>query len=115
MKLKLVARGHIAGHVGLANLNGVEALNRCERAGPGLAVVDRVLNDRAGLDAGEGQRTGIGDVVGPGAAAVGRQCHAGRLPGPAVLSVKLKLVAFETFPGQISLANKNCIWALNCL
>ena len=39
-------------------------------------------NDRAGLDAGEGQRAGVGDVVGPGAAAVGRQRDAGRRPAP---------------------------------
>ena len=90
-------RGHVAGHVGLANRNGVEALNRCERVGPGLAVVDRVLNECAGLDAGEGQRTGIGDVVGPGAAAVGRRAPPGAV-GAVVSSVKLKLVAVDTLP-----------------
>ena len=60
---------------------GVEALNRGERAGPGLAVVDRVLNDRTGLDAGEGQRAAVADVVGPGAAAVSRQRHTGAAGG----------------------------------
>src|SRR6516165_12401853 len=45
--------GHVAGHIGLANLNGVETLDRRERTAPGRAVVDRVLDERAGLDAGE--------------------------------------------------------------
>ena len=32
--------GHVAGHIGLANLNGVDALDRRERIAPGRAVVD---------------------------------------------------------------------------
>ena len=32
--------GHVAGHIGLANLNGVEALDRGKRIAPGRAVVD---------------------------------------------------------------------------
>ena len=43
--------GHVAGDIGLADLNGVDALDRRERIAPGRAVVDRILDNSAGLDA----------------------------------------------------------------
>ena len=43
--------GDVAGDIGLANLNGVETLDRGERIAPGRAVVDRILDNGAGLDA----------------------------------------------------------------
>ena len=90
-------RGHIAGHVGLANLNGVGAFDRGERAGPGLAVVDRVLNECAGLDAERVSAPLLVMWSVPELPLSVASATPGAV-GPAVLSVKLKLAALDTLP-----------------
>ena len=71
--------GDVAGDIGLANLNGIETLDRRERIAPSLAAIHRVLDERAHLNAREGQRAVVGDMV----ARVGaRRCRSSA-PRPA--------------------------------
>ena len=104
--------GHVAGHIGLANLNGVETLDRGKRIAPGLPVINRILDERAGLDAREGQRAVVGDMVGVGAAAVGGQRHA-RRRRPMGVEGEAEGRGRGHVAGHIGLANLNGVDALD--
>ena len=65
----------VTGDVGRPHDNVVEPLHRAEVAGEGSAAVDAVADRGAGLEAAEGERAHIGDVVAGAAAAVGGQRH----------------------------------------
>ena len=104
--------GRVAGHIGLANLNGVETLDRGERIAPGRTVVDRILDNGAGLDAGESQRAVVGDMVGIGATTVDGQRHAGRRRCNRIEG-EAQAGGAGHVAGDIGLANLNGVDALD--
>ena len=73
----------VAGEVGLAHLDGVGALHQLGEGGgagaPVAAAVERVLDRGPALDAGERQRSIVGDLVAArGAGVVGKRHPRGR-------------------------------------
>ncbi|WP_415869487.1 hypothetical protein, partial [Burkholderia ubonensis] len=70
-------RRRVAGDVDLPDLHVVHAFDGAEAGVPVRTVVDAVLHGGAGFDAGEVQRTDVGDVIGRAAARIGGQRDAG--------------------------------------
>ena len=70
------------------------------------------MDERAGLDAREGQRAVVGDMVGVGAAAVGGQRHAGRRRRMGVEG-EAEARGAGHVAGHIGLANQNGVRALD--
>ncbi len=55
--------GRITGHIGLANGNGVVALDRSEGRSPGLAAIDAVFDGCTGFGAADGQSARVGNEI----------------------------------------------------
>ena len=82
VKAKCGAGRDVAGHVGLAHLDGVGTLHQLARGrgagAPVAAAVDRVFDRGPALQARQRQRRVVGDLVGARGARVVGQRHGGR-------------------------------------